>query len=173
MGTPWPARNTLIVSSVKLFIVPVFDKVCKQMACALWWKFRKKHILFFLQPGCKFVVLREVIITGQLLEFLKEKQYQQNSINKLINQIDEVICSPAWSFGSITHQNFPFYILTPKLLNGCLNACKFRIFADFWNEELLILANSIQWNYNAKFCLKDGATSMQQQKNETLSTFTN
>lgn len=54
MGTPWPARNTLIVSSVKLFIVPVFDKVCKQMACALWWKFRKKKRELIRAEGCWF-----------------------------------------------------------------------------------------------------------------------
>lgn len=76
MGCPWSTCNALIVTGFKLLSIPNLDKVREQLTWRLWWKIREKHVFLFLQPGRKLIILREIVITGQLLKLvcLKKKK---------------------------------------------------------------------------------------------------
>ena len=78
MGCPGPACNTLVVTWFQLLAIPSVDKIWKQLAGWLRWKFREKYILLLFQPRSKLIILWEIIVTGQLLEFLILKQQQQS-----------------------------------------------------------------------------------------------
>ena len=77
MGCPWPTCNALIVTGFKLLSIPNLDKVREQLTWRLWWKIREKHIFLFLQPGRKLIILREIVITGQLLKLVCLKKLKK------------------------------------------------------------------------------------------------
>lgn len=66
----WTATNSLVILWWQLSFVPLFNKLLEQIMSRLRRKIREIFAFFFLQPGCKLVVLWEVVIFGYFFETL-------------------------------------------------------------------------------------------------------
>lgn len=77
MSAPGSGHNALVVFGFKCLFIPSLDKISKYFTGGLRWQLGEKHSLLFFQPCGKLIILWEVVILGELLEFvfLRDDKY--------------------------------------------------------------------------------------------------